>query len=303
ALTGAGYTYLLEQNYPEAIAQFRQVRLDHSDANQALLGYGWAALEAGDYREALKPWQALSQRSLIHAPVQEALLALPYAYEQLNAPGEALRAYDRAEAHLERELAMVAELTQNLSRHHLLAALEQPTENSLVSLAPTGSHNWLTLDRTSVIETESAYLAQLFRQNAFQTRVQALRDLVQQRELLADWRPKLGIYAQLLRDKRDQRRDREQQLERESLLERTGHLTERRDQLVQRLERVTRERDYMALADQDSWELYTMTQSATQARERLAAAGQDTGDAAQRLRLFRGILLWRSAQEFPARLW
>lgn len=306
AHTGAGYSYLLEGNYSAAIEQFLKVRLDHTEANQALLGYGWAALEAGDYRQALKPWQALAKRPLIYAPVQESLLALPHAYEQLDAPGEALQAYDQAEVAFERELTQVENLTRDLSRTQLLAALEGSSsraDGGLISLATEGEHNWLTLDRTSVIETHSAYLAELFQQNPFQTRVQSLRDLLQQRALMADWLPKLEIYAQLQRDKKNQRGARTEQLARKQVLSQVELLKNRRDQLAESFASVVAERDYMALSDEERRELYQMTQSAQQSRAALDAAGRDTGEARARLRLYQGILIWRSAQEFPKRLW
>lgn len=306
AHTGAGYSYLLEGDYAGAISQFLKVRLDHGEANQALLGYGWAALEAGDYREALKSWQALAERPLIYPPVQEALLALPHAYEQLDAPGEALQAYDWAEAALERELAQVETLTRDLSPAQLLAALEDSSPNvkaGPVRLAEVGEHNWLTLDHASVVETYSAYLAELFQQNRFQVRVQALRDLLQQRALIAEWLPKLEIYAQLQRDKKIQRDARTEQLARNQVLAQAQLLKQRRDQLAGSLAAVATDRDYIALADEESRELYQMTQSAQQSQEALEAAGRDTGEAGDRLRLYQGILLWRAAQGFPARLW
>lgn len=304
AHTGTGYSYLLEGNYSAAIEQFLKVRLDHAEANQALLGYGWAALESGDYRQALKPWQALAERPLIYAPVQEALLALPHAYERLDAPGEALEAYDRAEVALEGELKQVESLTRDLSSAQLLAALEGAGSNSsLIGLATGSEHNWLTLDRTSVIETHSAYLAELFQLNPFQVRVQALRDLVQQRALVIEWLPKLEIYAQLQRDKKTQRSARTEQLERNQVLAQVELLNQRRDRLAESLARVAAERDYMALADEETRELHQMTQSAQQSRVALEAAGRDLGEAPDRLRLYQGILIWRSAQEFPKRFW
>ncbi len=304
AHTGAGYSFLLEGNYSAAINQFLKVRLDHAEARQALLGYGWAALEAGAYREALKPWQALAERPLIYPPVQEALLALPHAYEQLDAPGAALQAYDRAEVAFERELTQVENLTRDLSQAQLLAALQGSDLNSgLISLAKHNEYNWLTLDRTSVIATHSAYLAELFQQTPFQTRVQALRDLLQQRALIAEWLPKLEIYARLQRDKKLQRGARSAQLARNQVLAQAESLRERRDRLARNLAEVATARDYMALADEESRELYQMTQSAQQSRATLEAAGRDTGAARPRLRLYQGILIWRTAQEFPKRLW
>ena len=85
AMTSAGYAYLLNKRYQEAIDQFSQVRLNSPVANRALLGYGWAAAESNNYSLALKPWTALSQRNLVDESAQEVLIALPYAYEKNSA--------------------------------------------------------------------------------------------------------------------------------------------------------------------------------------------------------------------------
>jgi len=92
AYTAMGYSYLAEKKYAAAIREFTKVRLDGVFANQALLGYGWAAVAQEEYDEALRPWQLLRSRSLMYPAVQESLLALPFAYEKLGAQGEAVNA-------------------------------------------------------------------------------------------------------------------------------------------------------------------------------------------------------------------
>src|SRR5690606_398269 len=71
AYTALGYSFLAEKKYRAAIREFTKVRLEGAFANQALLGYGWAAVAQEEYDLALKPWQALRERSLMHPAVQE----------------------------------------------------------------------------------------------------------------------------------------------------------------------------------------------------------------------------------------
>src|SRR5690606_9848551 len=118
--TAMGYSYLAQKSYIGAIDAFIQVNLDSRQANQALLGYGWAALAQEEYAQALKPWQLLRQRSLQDPAVQESLLALPFAYEKLDAQGEALAAYEEAEALLNAELGLIAQLRSSLTPDELL---------------------------------------------------------------------------------------------------------------------------------------------------------------------------------------
>jgi tetratricopeptide (TPR) repeat protein len=70
ALVAAGYALLAngvaDTNALQAsLNTFRQVRLNGPFADQAMLGYGWAALQLEDYPLALQPWQALHERSLL----------------------------------------------------------------------------------------------------------------------------------------------------------------------------------------------------------------------------------------------
>jgi len=53
--------------------------------NRLLLGVGWADAAQGDYKGALVPWTELHGRNLLDSAVQEAYLAVPYAFGKLRA--------------------------------------------------------------------------------------------------------------------------------------------------------------------------------------------------------------------------
>lgn len=318
AHTAVGFTHLLEGDYPRAEAAFSKVRLEQSGANRALLGYGWAAAERGDYREALRPWQALGKRSLTQSSVHEVLLAIPHAYEQLGAEAAALSAYDRAEGLLQGELNRVAQLQETLTGERLRQYFQAGTTTdgqagaATDGTAPTRSgqllsgqarENWLSLTRATVAFSHDDYLDEWVNRSQFQGRVQALSDLEEQRQHLAQWRPKLNHYDQLLRDKQQLREQRGAQIERRALLARADSLREQRQPLARRLQAIEAERDYLALADEEARSLNAMVDRALAAAERLEAAGEDIGDSREQLRRYRGILRWRAAQNFPDNLW
>lgn len=308
--TAIGYSYLTQKSYIGAIEAFTQVNLNASAANQALLGYGWAALAQEEYTRALKPWQLLRQRSLQDPAVQESLLALPFAYEKLDAQGEALTAYEEAETLLNAELNVIAQLRSSLTPAELLMRVDDQPQAAtaqdnrpLVKINNEQGQNWIKLDKTSVINTRSAYLLELFADNKFQTAIQELRDLLRLRELLQAWQPKLHIYHQLLIDKQTLRQGPEQQLARQALAEQLQSLRDTRQQLDKRLATIKANQDYLALADDPTRALYRRVEDAQAALQRLQAAGEDTAEYQERLRIYRGILLWRAAQAFPHNLW
>lgn len=314
-----GYTYLAQKSYVAAISEFTQVRLSGAFSNQALLGYGWAAAAQEEYAKALKPWQLLRSRSLIYPAVQESLLALPYAYEKMGAQGEAMTAYQQAEQLLEGEIQLVRDMRATLTEDELLTLVgsepvstetlkewsKQSVEDdsgTVVAAVTDDGQNWLKLDQTSIIKTRSAYLYELFAQNEFQTSVLELRDLLRLQKLLKDWEPKLEIYRELLLEKQASRNRQEQQLAGAKLADQEYALVTQRNQLAATINAIESGEDYMALADDDSRELYQLVERSQQTISRMKAAGQSAADEEMRLKMFGGILMWRAAQEYPGQI-
>ncbi len=78
----------------EARALLERVRLSSMHANKALLGFGWAAAALKEPKQALVPWTELAgSRDASDAAVLEARIAVPYAYAELGAYGQALERY------------------------------------------------------------------------------------------------------------------------------------------------------------------------------------------------------------------
>jgi hypothetical protein len=313
--TALGYTYLLEKRYGPALEAFTQVRLNSSFSQQALLGYGWAALEQKKYQEAVRPWQVLQQRSLLHPEVQEALLALPYAYEQLGAAGDALAAYQEAETLLTAEIARVQDMRATLTEGELLHLVgsepqteallqEAPADpGTLVAVVTDDGANWLKLDTTSIIKTRSGYLRELFAQTAFQRAVLDLRDLLRLQRLLQEWQPRLDIYTELLQEKRAQREQTEQRLAQQALQTERDRLLAEQARLSAELDHIRTSEDYLAFATADRRALFERVERSQATLARQQQAGEDIIAAQAQLDLYRGILLWEAAQAFPDRLW
>ena len=318
AYTAIGYSYLAEKKYAAAIREFTQVRLDGAFANQALLGYGWAAVAQEEYAQALRPWQLLRSRSLMYPAVQESLLALPYAYEKLGAQGEAVSAYQTAEELLTHEIQLIRDMRATLTEGELLTLIgsdplsseeakkalhrDAQQDGTLTAVVTDDGQNWLKLDGTSIIKTRSAYLNELFAKNVFQTAVLDLRDLLRLQLLLQNWLPKLDAYRELLLQKQATRSQQEQQLAQNSIAQKEQQLQAARATLAQQLEQVRSSENYMALADDETRALYARIERGQQTIAQMKAAGQNTSELETRIKMFNGILLWRAAQEYPARL-
>ncbi|HCS64861.1 MAG TPA: hypothetical protein DIW64_12755 [Cellvibrio sp.] len=318
AYTAIGYSYLAEKKYAAAIREFTKVRLDGVFANQALLGYGWAAVAQEEYDQALRPWQLLRSRSLMYPAVQESLLALPYAYEKLGAQGEAVNAYQSAEELLAREIQLIRDMRATLTEGELLTLIgseplsaddakkilrsDAAQDGALTAVVTDDGQNWLKLDSTSIIKTRSAYLNELFSKNTFQTAVLDLRDLLRLQALLQIWLPKLDAYHELLLQKQATRDRQEQLLKQNSITQQEQKLLAERAALAQQLEQISSSENYMALADEETRALYVRIERGQQTIARMKGAGQDTSELEARAKMFGGILLWRAAQAYPAQL-
>lgn len=318
AYTALGYSFLAEKKYRAAIREFTKVRLEGAFANQALLGYGWAAVAQEEYDLALKPWQALRERSLMHPAVQESLLAIPYAYEKLNAQGEAVAAYHTAEELLTREIQLVKDMRATLTQGEILTLVgsdalandeakkilrgDNTAEGAPTAVITDDGQNWLKLDATSVIKTRSTYLNELFAKTLFQTAVLDLRDLLRMQKLLQHWQPKLEAYRELLLEKQSSRTRHEQGEAQRKLASKHQALAAERENFFARLSAIIDNENYVALADTDTRSLYQRVERGEKILAQMNAAGQNTTDAETRLAMFKGILLWQAAQEFPARV-
>lgn len=318
AYTALGYSFLAEKKYRAAIREFTKVRLEGAFANQALLGYGWTAVAQEEYDLALKPWQALRERSLMHPAVQESLLAIPYAYEKLNAQGEAVAAYHTAEELLTREIQLVKDMRATLTQGEILTLVgsealandeaqkilrgDNTAEGAPTAVITDDGQNWLKLDATSVIKTRSTYLNELFAKTLFQTAVLDLRDLLRMQKLLQQWQPKLEAYRELLLEKQSSRARHEQGEAQRKLASKHQALAAERENFSARLSAIIDSENYVALADKDTRSLYQRVERGEKILAQMNAAGQNTTDAETRLAMFKGILLWQAAQEFPARV-
>lgn len=284
AMTAAGYAMMLQKNYQEAVARFQAVRLNSPMVDNALLGYGWAAAEQGDYATALSPWIALGEQTISKPAVQEAMLAVPYAYEQLGVKSQALSAFESAEAMFTAQIERVEALKSELSPETLVAAMEQ-----------FGSEG--------DVDTELAGLVSLLSDDQFRLHTRDMRDLITMREKLVVWKRDLDIYKDLL-VVRGQRR--EQRLSEIASDDHATQLTEMiatRDLLATEIERINQEHDVLAVANDGTRDLWQISEKALGAKDYMNRSGEKTSFESEQLRRYRGLLLWQAAEEFPDRVW
>ena len=313
AYTAMGYFFLQEKNYGQAAQEFKKVSVDGLASNQALLGFGWAAMAQEKYSDAIGAWQVLQSRSLLQAPAQEALVALPFAYEKLNANGDALREYEQAERLLQQELSLIKDMRATLTAPELLALIaSEPVADTVTPRdAPNNllsariiddGQNWLKIDSTSIVKTRSVYLRELFSSNQFQTQVLDLRDVIKLQSLLHAWQPKLKEYTELLQQKQILRQQQKQSIVQQTLTQQITQLQQQREQLFARLTAIKTGYNYIALADDQLKATSAKLEGMEAAHQQVRKSGQYSEHDQARLTFLRGIVTWRAAEQFPAAL-
>src|SRR5215469_4524385 len=118
-----GSIMLRSEDYAHAQLAFDRVRLAGPYSNRALLSTGWAEVSAKDYHKALVPWGMLIGRDPTDAAVQEAKLALPFAYSKLRVYGRAASLYGQALDSFGKELDKVDASLRSIRAGNFLKAL------------------------------------------------------------------------------------------------------------------------------------------------------------------------------------
>jgi hypothetical protein len=285
-----GFTALQEQHPEQARAYLERVRLNSPQATKALLGFGWAADSLKQPAKALVPWTELTQRELSDAAVLEAQIAVPYAYAELGAFGQSLQRYQAAIALFERESSA---LDQSIA-----AVRSGKLVDALIERNPGEEMGWFWNIATLPALPHAGHLAPLLAQHEFQEAFKNYRDLLFLTKNLQGWADKLGVFDDMLANRRQAYAQRLPQVRAQRGELSIDALQKRRDALAAEFAQAEKDADGRAFADDKQRELLARI-----ARVREALAGNPDEVARERLRLIEGALGWQLAEAYPARVW
>ena len=287
-----GYSYLQQSRDAEARTALERVRLHGPFANKALLGVGWADAAIHDFRSALTPWLELKDRDLLDSAVQEALLAIPYAYAQLEAHGSAAEGYQSALASFDTEIINLDGAISRAENGGLVGGILAADDHSI------GHWYWELAELPD--STESRYLYPLIADHRFQEGLRNVRDLDALATHLQEWQDKLLAYQDMVETRREAYAEREPRFS--AALDRVDlpKLQARTAALDERLTAIAGSRDIAGLGtaeELDRWQRLMAIGADPQLAAPAAAALRD------RHRLLKGVLLWDLDREYKYRLW
>ena len=290
-----GFAALQDHRPQAARSALSRVRLAAMDSNKALLGFGWAAAELHQPKEALVPWMELLDRDVSDAAVLEARIAVPYAYAELGAYGQSLAHYQEAIEVFERESGRLDESMAAIRAGKLVQGL---LERNAETDAPSGALH------VGPDMPHAGHLTPVLAQHEFQEAFKNLRDLHFLSRNLQHWREELAVFGDMLDNRRRAYAERLPQVLAGAHDSARGlaALPQRRDALARELADATAAEDGLAFADERERALMTRLANVEAALARLGHSPEHQ-QARERARLAAGALRWQLAREFPARAW
>lgn len=289
-------TLLFEGDQVErARSTLERVRLEGPFSNQALLRAGWAEVDIAQFERAVVPWSVLARRDSTDAAVQEAKLALPYAYSRLNVHGRAAVLYQEAVESFEGELDKLDASIASIARGDFLVALEREEIKQ--------DKDWVVRLRNLPEAPETFYLVSLMASHDFQTALQNYLDLTDLRRTLLRAATSLDAFDDLIQTREAYYEPRlptlDQSFRRLDAKMRL-RLTQR-EHLRKRLAQMLRDPSPELLATAEE---HAQRETLADLRKQLAAAPDDarTDELHARIDRLEGVLVWRLESEYHARL-
>lgn len=284
----------IARNHPALAGHyFSRVRINGSQTGSGLLGLGWSWYKLAFYKEALNAWLALSTRPEVSIAKQEALITIPYAYENAGQPWLALDAYDVSINSYNQELKAIHNIIRDINSGKFVQSLKT------VSLGTESSNPISVIDKA---DTESnRYLYNLFMSRDFHNAVRDLQELVFLSYTLHHWEQDIPALRLILEEKRLTYNREIGKQDHKRIINQARVLFEQRNALAAQVKQLESEENILALATDHEKELLDKLH---RAKQTLAAANTSELDAQkQKIHLLDGLMTWKLTSEFPARSW
>ena len=290
-----GYAYLQANDPAKARVALERVRLNGPYSNKALLGTGYADAQLGDFKGALNPWLELRNRNLLDSAVQESFIAVPYAFAQLGANSQSAEYYEGAVESYDKESGTLDAAIDRIREGSLLNDL-------LSSETQDAQHGWFWQLKNVPEAPESRYLYTVLAGHDFQEGLKNYRDLAFMGHTLDRWNDSMEAFGDMIDTREHAYAER---LPRTDQLLASGandKLQQRRADLELRLNTIESTQDVSSLGSPEERDQWARIQRLDAALAGTPATPQNA-ELRDRLRLVKGVLLFRLNDSFKARLW
>jgi hypothetical protein len=288
-----GSKLLEEKQFEGAKQVLDRVRLSGPFSNRALLGSGWADAFQGHFERALVPWSTLLTREVTDASVQEAMLAVPYAYGKLDVYSKAALMYGSALEKFGTEIDKLGASIKSIREGHFLRALvrEELKQDA----------NWVVKLRNLPQTPETYYLLDLMASHDFQESLKNYLDLEQLRKKLETWDGNLDAFEDIIEKRRAYYQPLLPSIDRKfrRLDSQMRLRLEQRDRIEQRLKAmlVVPRPDYLATSKER-----IISEQIAFVEKKLTAGGLEVPSGiGARIKRLRGVLHWNIYTDYDRR--
>ena len=288
-----GSKFLEEKKFEGAKEVLDRVRLIGPFSNRALLGSGWADAFQGRFERALVPWSTLVTREVTDASVQEAMLAVPYAYGRLDVYSKAAVMYGSALEKFSTEIDKLGASIKSIREGHFLRALvrEELKQDA----------NWVVKLRKLPQTPETYYLLELMASHDFQESLKNYLDLEELRKKLDSWKGDLDAFEEIIEKRRTYYQPLLPAIDREfrRLDSQMRLRLEQRDRIEKRLKAmlVVPRPDYLA-----TFKERIISEQITLLERKLTAVGTVVPRGVEaRINRLRGVLYWNIYTDYDRR--
>lgn len=191
ASVALGVHYLQQEKWDQARNVLERVRLYGPQSSRGLLALGWARFHSDEPAAALTPWLELAERDLTDPAVQEALLNIPYVYEQHGALQEALNRYRSAYDEYGKQKQILEQAKHDLLQADWIRQIS-PVDTTDAVMTSLPAFELPTEDNAT------PYLYLYFASNEFQRLYQDYRELQRLYMVLVHWRRQLPSFNQMI---------------------------------------------------------------------------------------------------------
>ena len=291
---GLGYEFLRAKQPQQARQYLNRVRLGGPFAQAALLGAGWADAANGDYRNALTPWQELISRSSFDTPVQEAQLAVPFAFEKLGDKQRAIHFYNKAIDYFNNEQVVLEQA---------IAAVKSGMLDEIVKQLPENiSGGWLQRNAPLQKIPAHEYLVYVISDHSFQETLKDFRDLTFLDRQLTKWDDNIVLLQDMVDTRRLSYQQRSPLIRRQLDEQQAALLNTQKQTLDKRLQEVIANNDPLGTATTAELAQWKKIQSVEDRLNRLPE-NRRTLRLAEKTSWLKGILFWQMQEQYQDRTW
>ena len=294
-----GYAYLQAEQPARARAPLSRVRLNGPYSDKALLGLGWAESALGDYQGALIPWMELRRRNVLDSAVQEAYLAVPYAFSKLNANAQSAEYYESAVNSFEAENGRLDGAIASIRKGDMLSRVLGKDE---VQDQEGAHYGWFWQLKNLPDAPESRYLYAVLAGHDFQEGLKNYRDLVYLSSTLDKWGGDMVAFEDMITTREAAFAERLPRADALLASDAVGKLQERDVALENQLRAIEAQHDVAALGTATEREQWARIQR-VEAGLAGAPDSPENADLRARLALVKGVLQYRLNEAYGARLW